>query len=405
MSVLVEPSLPPAIAGPAVWEGLPAVQQPHWRYHADYLRTREALALAPPLVGVPELAALRDELAAVARGDAMVLQAGDCAENITECTPSHTAEKLSVLHRLADRLTAWSGHPTVRVGRMAGQFAKPRSEPVERHGDQDLPVFRGHMVNSEEPTLAGREHDPSRMLWAHEMSGVVLSVMHTDRRHRASYGMSTGGSGPWASHEALVIDYEGSSVRAHGDGLSFLSSTHLPWVGERTRQPYSAHVRLLSATYNPAGCKVGPTTSVTELLQLCELLDPGREPGRLVLMVRMGIAKIEQALPPLVDAVHRAGHPAIWLSDPMHGNTVRTADGLKTRRLSDLAAEAAACRAILERHGEHAAGLHLEVAADDVTECLGGPVRTEEMVGHRYTTLCDPRLNPEQAVELLEAWT
>ncbi|HEV7453420.1 MAG TPA: 3-deoxy-7-phosphoheptulonate synthase [Pseudonocardiaceae bacterium] len=405
MSLLQESALPASVAGPAAWEGLPAAQQPHWRYHPDYLRTREELALAPPLVSMAELDALQRALATVAAGDACLLQAGDCAESLAECTPAAIEAKLAVLHSLADTLTMGTGRLVVRIGRMGGQFAKPRSQAVEWHRDQELPAFRGHMVNSELPTVTARQHDPGRMLCAYRASAQVHRALAEDRRQRVATGSLPGESGAWSSHEALVIDYEGSVIRIDpATGCSFLGSTHLPWVGERTRQPQSVHVRLLSSVRNPVGCKLGPATGAADVARLCELLDPDRVPGRLVLIVRMGASRIREALPPLVAAVRQAGHPVTWVSDPMHGNTVRSTSGLKTRHLPDMIAEAVTFRSILERAGEHPAGLHLEVAASEVTECVGGPVR-EEMLPHRYTTLCDPRLNSEQAHELIRAWT
>jgi 3-deoxy-7-phosphoheptulonate synthase len=235
------------------------------------------------------------------------------------------------------------------------------------------------------------------MLCAYQASAQVLDALAEDRRRRAP-------GGPWSSHEALVIDYEGSAIRTDPEtGSSFLGSTHLPWVGERTRQPGSAHVRLLSSVRNPVGCKLGTTIRAADVVRLCALLDPDRTPGRLVFIVRMGAAHIRAALPPIVSAVRSAGHPVTWVSDPMHGNTTTSALGLKTRHLPDIVAEAVAFRSILQRLGEHPAGLHLEVAVSEVTECVGGAVR-EEMLTHRYTTLCDPRLNPEQAHELIRAW-
>jgi 3-deoxy-7-phosphoheptulonate synthase len=401
MSLVQEHALPPAVAGPAAWEGLPAAQQPHWRYHPDYLRTREQLALAPPLVSMSELDILQRALATVANGEAYLLQAGDCAESLAECTPADISAKLTVLHSLADTFASISNQPVVRIGRIGGQFAKPRSKPVELHRERELPAFRGHMVNSELPTPTAREHDPGRMLCAYRASAQVHRALAADRGQRTATGPVPGGDGAWSSHEALVIDYEGSAIRTDPtSGGSFLGSTHLPWVGERTRQPQSAHVRLLSSVRNPVGCKLGPTTQVADVLRLCELLDPNRLPGRLVLIARMGAAHIREALPPVVAAVRQAGHPVTWVSDPMHGNTVRSGVGLKTRHLPDIISEAVAFRSILEYLGEHPAGLHLEVAAAEVTECVGGPVR-EEMLLHHYTTLCDPRLNPEQAHELL----
>jgi 3-deoxy-7-phosphoheptulonate synthase len=401
MSLVQMRALPPSVAGPAAWEGLPAAQQPHWRYHPHYLSTREQLALAPPLVSMPELDILQRALATVANGDAYLLQAGDCAESLAECTPADIAAKLTLLHSLADMFASISHQPVVRVGRMGGQFAKPRSRPVELHRERELPAFRGHMVNSELPTLTAREHDPGRMLCAYWASAQVHRALAADRKQRAAIGSLPGGGGAWSSHEALVIDYEGSLIRTDPtSGGSFLGSTHLPWVGERTRQPQSAHVRLLSSVRNPVGCKLGPTAQVAEVLRLCELLNPDRLPGRLVLIVRLGAAHICEALPRVVAAVRQAGHPVTWVSDPMHGNTVRSGVGLKTRYLQDIISEAIAFRSILEHLNEHPGGLHLEVAVAEVTECVGGSVR-EEMLPHRYTTLCDPRLNPEQAHELL----
>ncbi len=403
MSVVQERVLPPSIAGPAGWEGLPAAQQPHWRCHPDYLRTREQLALAPPLVTMPELDTLAAELATVATGNGYLLQAGACAESLSECTPADIAAKLDVLHTLGDILAENRAGPVLRIGRMGGQFAKPRSQAVERHEEQELPAFRGHMINSELPTITAREHDPGRMLCAYQASAQVHRALRTNRSERAAT-QTPGGSGGWSSHEALVIDYESSAIRTDpATGASYLSSTHLPWVGERTRQPQSAHVRLLSSVRNPVGCKLGPTVTAEQVLQLCALLDPDRVPGRLTFIVRMGAQRIWDALLPIVEAVSRAGHPVVWVSDPMHGNTVRSSLGLKTRRVPDMIAEAVAFRSILECLGEHPAGLHLEVAASEVTECIGGVVR-EEMLPQRYTTRGDPLLNPEQAAELLRAW-
>lgn len=403
MSVIQERVPSPAVVGPPVWEELPAAQQPHWRGHPDYLRTREQLALAPPLVTMTELDTLAGELAAVAAGNGYLLQAGDCAESLSECSPADIAAKLDVLHALGDILAANRAGPVLRIGRIGGQFAKPRSQAMECYQDQELPAFRGHMVNSELPTITARAHDPGRMLCAYRASAQVHRALRTNRDERAVI-QDSGGSGGWSSHEALVIDYESSAIRTDpATGASYLSSTHLPWVGERTRQPQSAHVQLLSSVRNPVGCKLGPTVRVEQVLELCALLDPDRVPGRLVLIVRMGAQWIRYALPPVVEAVRRAGHPVVWVSDPMHGNTVRSDLGLKTRQVSDVTAEALAFRSILERLGEHPAGLHLEVAVSAVTECVGGAVR-EEMLPQRYTTLCDPRLNPKQASELLQAW-
>lgn len=382
--------------------GPTAAQQPHWASHASYLDSCEAVASSPALVTTEEIDELRSALAAVAAGRALLLQAGDCAESFRETTEPHTRAKLAVLHRLADQLAAATGQAVVRVGRLGGQFAKPRSAPVENVREISLPAFRGHMVNSEEPTPQARSHDPRRMVTAYLASAAVLAQVRADRAERAAGGPGAVPDGPWSSHDALILDYETNLVRPAPDG-PFLASTHLPWIGDRTRHPDSAHVRLLSGVANPVACKVGPATSIEDLCRLCDRLDPGRVPGRLTLIVRMGRTVIADLLPGMLAAVWSRGHPVIWLTDPMHGNTIRVG-GLKTRRLEDIVAEATEFRRILERHGAHPGGLHIEVAADHVTECIGGTVRGPGDLSGRYTTLCDPRLSPEQAAELVADW-
>lgn len=388
----------------AEWLNLPAAQQPEWRHHRAYQRSQLAMRAAAPLVTGGELDELRRCLARVAVGEAQVMQVGDCAESFFECTHAHTHAKLETLNLLGDRFQRHTGRPVVRIGRIGGQFAKPRSQPTERHGDLELPSFRGHLVNSEVPTRAARHADPRRMLWAYQASARVLAWVNAHREVRAELTGASVASGPWSSHEALIVDYEAGLTRTDTEtGERLLTSTHFPWIGERTRQPDSAHVRLLAAVTNPVGCKVGPTASIAEVLELCTLLDPERTPGRLVLIARMGHNRVAEALPDLVDAVHRAGHPVVWLCDPMHGNTVRAPGGTKTRYLSDVIAEARQFQRVLERQGRHPGGLHLEVAADDVTECIGGAIDSPALLATRYTSLCDPRLNPEQAIELVDA--
>nr|BFE38202.1 3-deoxy-7-phosphoheptulonate synthase [Actinomadura rugatobispora] len=384
-------------AGAAPWDGLPAEQQPSWHDHPGLGPARARLAALPPLVTAAELGTLRESLARVAAGGALLLQAGDCAESLDETTRDHTLAKASVLARLADGLDGAAGLPVVRMGRMGGQFAKPRSNASERVGDRELPVFRGHMVNGPEEDAAARRHDPARMLRAYDASARVLTALAGLR--------GDGGAGPWTAHEALVLDYEGPLVRTEAvSGLRLLGSTHMPWIGERTRQPGGAHVRLLSAVANPVACKIGPRARPDEVLRVCAALDPDRRPGRLTLIARMGAGRIAGALPPLLDAVRRAGHPVVWLSDPMHGNTRLTASGHKTRHLEEIVEEALLFRTILERRGLHPGGLHLEVSAVPVTECVGGSVAGEKDVPERYLTFCDPRLNTEQALHLIDAW-
>lgn len=384
------------------WEGMPAAQQPDWRDHDAYDEACRGLLSAPPLASATEIKQLRWTLSRLTAADALVLQLGDCAESFYECAPRHISEKLRIIDKLGERFSELTGRRVVRIGRMGGQFAKPRSQPTETHGSLVIPSFMGHMINSEIATAPARRADPRRMLWAYDASGRVQRAM---REYRQGSGGLITGEGPWSSHEALVIDYESRLIRCDPDTDDlYLSSTHLPWVGERTRGPAEAHVALLSSVINPVGCKIGPTASPDAILRVCEALDPRREPGRLVLIPRMGRDRIQEVLPPIVRGVANAGHPVIWLSDPMHGNTVTSRIGLKTRHLDDVITEALRCRDILEENRQRAAGLHLEVAADDVTECVGGSVRSDDELQRHYTSLCDPRLNVSQATELIEAW-
>ncbi|MGW4825874.1 3-deoxy-7-phosphoheptulonate synthase [Streptomyces sp. NPDC004227] len=384
------------------WENMPAAQQPDWRDHEDYQEACQRLASAPPLVTAAEIRRLRWSLSSLTTTNALLLQLGDCAESFYECTPRHVSEKLHVIDRLGDRLSELTGQNVIRVGRMGGQFAKPRSQATEGHGALSIPSFRGHMINSEIAAPETRKASPRRMVWAYQAGREVHRAM---RAHRQGNGRIRTMEGPWSSHEALVIDYESRLIRRGPDTDDlFLASTHLPWIGERTRRPADAHVALLSSVVNPVGCKIGPTANPDDILRACEALDPRREPGRLVLIPRMGRDQIQEALPPIVRRVANAGHPVIWLSDPMHGNTVKSRLGLKTRHLTDVIIEALRFRDILEASRQHAAGLHLEVAADDVTECVGGSVENEDELQRHYTSLCDPRLNVDQATELIEAW-
>ncbi|MGW9075785.1 3-deoxy-7-phosphoheptulonate synthase [Streptomyces kronopolitis] len=382
----------------------PARQQPEWADPFQAERVRTILADRPPLVRAEDVRELGDRLAEVARGEAHVLQAGDCAENPDECTANHVSRKSALLHLLGDTLQAATGKPVIRVGRIAGQFAKPRSQQVEPVDGVDLPVYRGHMVNAPTRDLAGRRHDPLRMLMAYQAAHDVME--HLGRRGPAGAPHHPGPGTPtrtWTSHEALVLDYEFPLVRDLGDGQRLLGSTHWPWVGKRTNQLDSAHIDLISEVLNPVAVKVGPATTPADLTALCARLDPQRRPGRLTLIARMGADAASSALAPLVRTVRRAGHPVIWLCDPMHGNTVTAPDGHKTRLLPTMAEEVQAfCRAVTFAGGI-AGGLHLEATPDDVTECAPD-FRALDSPTVRRTTLCDPRLNPEQAVSLVSLW-
>ncbi|MET9556546.1 3-deoxy-7-phosphoheptulonate synthase [Streptomyces sp. NPDC006645] len=376
----------------------PAAQQPSWEGAAELAMAREQLARRPPLVTPGQIRDLRTQLASVADDGARVVQAGDCAEDPAESTRAHVVRKAALLDLLAGTLSLATHRPVIRVGRMAGQYGKPRSSPVEYVDGVELPVFRGHLVNGPEPDPLSRRADPRRLLTAFRAAGSVMGHL----------GWLPGAPGPrvgapvWTSHEALVLDYEIPQVRRDVDGRHYLSSTHWPWVGKRTAQPDGAHIDLLSAVANPVSVKIGPDLTADELLTLCRRLDPRREPGRLTLIARMGADLALDRLPPLVTAVRSAGHPAIWLCDPMHGNTVPGPGGRKTRYLSHLTQELTDFQKALASAGGVAGGVHLEATPDDVAECLNDTSRGE-VVGH-YTSLCDPRLNARQAVEVLAAW-
>lgn len=352
----------------------------------------------PGLVGQAEVVALRERLAAAAAGEAFVLQAGDCAESVTD-PPARALGKVAVLDAIAGALGAALARPVVRVGRIAGQYAKPRPASAERGEAPSLPSFRGHIINGERGTRGARQHDPARMLIAYRHASGVMDAMRGAGRVGVDVAAPV-----WTSHEALVLDYETALTRPLPDTDQWLlATTHLPWIGNRTNQPDGAHVGLLANVINPVACKVGGDVTAARLVAICDRLDPEREPGRLTLISRMGAGAIDEALPPLALAVRRAGHRAGWVCDPMHANTLTTGAGVRTRRLDDIVGEVDGFLRAAALAGIQPAGLHLELADDDVTECLGGSVGGSVAgLSRAYTTLCDPRLNPSQAYELVE---
>ncbi|WP_432994848.1 3-deoxy-7-phosphoheptulonate synthase [Dactylosporangium sp. CA-233914] len=369
---------------------LPAAQQPDWGDPAGLAAATGELSHLPPLVRAADVLALRRRLALVAAGEATVVQAGDCAEDPDECGYGDVVRKAGLIDMLAGALQQATRKPVVRAGRLAGQLAKPRTRPTEVVGGRELPVYRGHLVNAPEPDPHRRRPDPARLVAGYHTSREVLA--HLARA--APY--------IWASHEALLLDYEVPQLRRTASGRRLLASTHWPWIGERTRRLDGAHVALLAGVLNPVACKVGPSMSPEDLVALCARLDPDREPGRLTLIARLGAAFVDR-VPQLVAAVHAAGHPVIWLVDPMHGNTVTTAQGLKTRYLETVIEEVRAFQCAVRGGGGVAGGLHLETTPDDVTECAADASHAER-VGDKYTTLCDPRLNPSQAMAVIAAW-
>ncbi|SDH32747.1 3-deoxy-D-arabinoheptulosonate-7-phosphate synthase [Lentzea fradiae] len=378
-------------------ESLPARQQPRWCDEHRLAEVRTRLSIAEPIIdheSVRELSAL---LARAVHGEFSVLQAGDCAEDPAECGADDIRPKVELLDLLGDIMRTGAGTPVLKVGRIAGQYAKPRSAETEMCDGVELPVYRGSIVNSPVPTAAARRADPERVLLGHVAARRAVGVI--DDLGRGA------GAAPeqrvWTSHEALLLDYEVPQVRRTATGEVYLTGTHWPWIGERTRQLDGAHVRLLSLVDNPVGCKIGPTTSVDEVLGLCSALDPHRTPGRLTLIPRFGAAHID-GLAPLVRAVVRAGHPVLWLCDPMHGNTVVGDHGLKTRRLDDVMTEINRFVSVVAGNGGVPAGLHLEASPADVSECEGAGAVVRR--GEHYRTLCDPRLNTTQAVAAVAHW-
>lgn len=382
-----------------------APQQPEWSNHPDLLETLDALHTAPSLVEADEIEELRSGMVEVQAGRQQILQLGDCAETLESAGGGRTQAKLDLLEELAATMERAVSRPVLRIGRLGGQFAKPRSKSFERCGSHDLPVFRGEMVNRPEPTSSARVHDPRRMLLAFDASARVLEQVRFARRSAEGCGLysgSAGGRGPWTSHEALVLDYEYPQVRTVGR-RTYLSSTHFPWVGERTRSPYGAHVDLLSGVANPVACKIGPSADPRDVVELCQRINPEREAGRLTLIARMGRESISDVLPRIIEAVAAAGHAPVWVCDPMHGNTIVRQER-KTRLVEDIVAEVSSFRDVLKASGLPAGGLHLEVANSAVTECIGHGVADADLA-RRYTSQCDPRLNPAQAYRVLKAWS
>lgn len=375
------------------WRSFPAAQQPQWHDPELAAAAVQALLVMPNLASPDEIDELSGELARTARGEQWVVQAGDCAEDPAHHAALQLDPKLALLAAMAEAMSERSGQPVLRVGRLAGQFAKPRSQADEVIGELRLPAFRGLLINGAEPELTARRHDAARLLAGYRAAAGIMDFLRSRTPRN------------WTSHDALVLDYELPLARRQPDGRLMLTSTHWPWIGERTRQLDGTHVRLLASISNPVACKVGPGISQADLLALCARLDPLRQPGRLTLIARQGADLTAERLPGLVEAVRAAGHPVIWLCDPMHGNTVRAPSGYKSRVLSTVCREIAEFRAAVRVGGGVAGGLHLEVSADEVNECVWSVEELTGLDGSRYGSLCDPRLNKEQAMAAVRTWT
>ena len=426
------------------WRTLPAAQQPRWPDRAEVERVAVELTALPGLVVPDECDALRERLATVARGEAFLLQGGDCAETFAGNTADRIRDKLKTLLQMAIVLTYAGGVPVVKVGRIAGQYAKPRSVDIEAR--TGLPSYRGDAVNDLAPGVEARTPDPRRMLRAHAASAMTLNILRANTRggfadlrrvhawnnefvrqspageryeqlardiDRALRFMRACGMDPdrlestrgvefFASHEALLLDYERALTRwDEARGAAYDLSAHMVWVGERTRALDGAHLDFVSRIANPVGVKLGPTTRPEDVLAIVTRLNPDRVPGRVTLITRMGAHRIREVLPPIVRTVSASRPEVVWVCDPMHGNTIESASGYKTRRFDDVIDEV---RGFLEVHhdlGTHPGGIHVELTGDHVTECLGGADEIAEAdLGDRYETACDPRLNTRQALEL-----
>ncbi|MBB1508879.1 MULTISPECIES: class II 3-deoxy-7-phosphoheptulonate synthase [unclassified Tessaracoccus] len=422
---------------------LPYVQQPSYPDPAALDRTIDALEKLPPLVFAGECDDLRLKMADVADGRAFLLQGGDCAETFSGVTAQAIKSKLLVQLSMAVVMTYAAQVPVVKVGRIAGQYAKPRSNGVETRGDLSLPSYRGDAINGFDFTQESREHDPQRLLRVYNASAATLNLVRAfvkggfadlrgvhswnaefvrDSQVEAEYeelaseidralafmvacgvkddSLSTVDF--YASHEALLLEYERALTRVDSRSQELYGcSGHMLWIGERTRQLDGAHVELFSRVQNPLGVKLGPSTSVADALALADKLDPHHVPGRLTFITRMGAKKVRDVLPAVIEAVEASGRKVAWVCDPMHGNTFEAKNGYKTRSFADVADEVNGFFDVHEQLGTWPGGLHVEMTGDDVTECVGGVYNLDENdLANRYETVCDPRLNRNQSLEL-----
>ena len=381
---------PPTQWSPADWRTRPARQLPAYE-DEDALRSVEArLADAAPVVEVDEIATLRRSLARVASGNGFLLQGGDCAENFDDAVAQRVARLAALFDRMAVAIEKDTGREVVRLARIAGQFAKPRSAPTETRGSVTLPAYRGDIVNAQGFSSAARRHDPGRMVQAHVQSVGTAATLRAARHGEAPV---------FTSHEALLLHYEEALTRQSDDGRWWARSGHLLWLGDRTRDLQGAHVAYLSGIANPVGIKCGPTMEPDELSALAERLDPEDVPGKLVMIVRLGAQAVEEKLGPLLRA--GSGRNLVWIVDPMHGNTV-VEGGRKVRHYDAILSETAAFMRIARDEGVVPGGIHLEMSPDAVTECIGGGGPGDAAALDRaYRTACDPRLNGAQAERLV----
>ena len=422
---------------------LPQVQQPHYDDTAEIARVVTELSSLPPLVFAGECDELRERIAQAAAGKAFILQGGDCAETFDGVQANPIKAKLRVLLAMSVVLTYAAQVPVVKIGRLAGQYAKPRSKNTETRGELTLPAYRGDAVNGFAFNAESRRHDPQRLLSMYNASAATLNLVRAfvkggfadlrqlhawnasfvkdshvednyeriaDEIQRALGFMTACGVDAdtmrtvdfYASHEALLLDYEYAMTRIDSrSSRPYDTSGHMVWIGERTRQPDGAQVELLSHVHNPLGIKLGPTATAAEALTIADRLDPGRVPGRITFITRMGADKVRDRLPALVEGVVASGREVAWVCDPMHGNTFETPKGYKTREYAAVVEELNGFFDVHEQLGTWPGGVHMELTGDDVTECLGGAFQLSEAdLAERYETTCDPRLNRNQSLEM-----
>ena len=433
---------PAVLAGLDNYKNLPAVQQPTWPDQAALDEVKSQLAVLPPLVFAGEVDILRARLAQAASGQAFLLQGGDCAETFADATADRIRNRVKTILQMALVLTYGASMPIIKMGRMAGQFAKPRSSDTETRDGQTLAAYRGDIINGYDFTEQSRTPDPKRILQAYHTSASTLNLIRAftqggfadlrsvhewnkgfadnpaNKRYtelaseidRAIAFMSACGADFeqlrttefYTSHEGLLFDYERPMTRIDSrSGTPYITSGHFIWIGERTRQLDHAHVDYLSRVRNPIGVKLGPTTQVADVIELIEKLDPNREPGRLTFITRMGASKIREELPKLVEAVRDSDANPLWITDPMHGNGMTTKNGYKSRRFDDVMDEVRGFFEVHHAAGTFPGGIHIELTGDDVAECLGGSEMIDEAsLEERYESLCDPRLNHMQSLEL-----
>jgi 3-deoxy-7-phosphoheptulonate synthase len=423
--------------------GLVAAQQPNWPDKSALENAVETLKKLPPLVFAGECDVLKEKIAKAQEGNAFWLQGGDCAETFAAATADSIRNRIKTILQMAAVLQYFASLPVIKVGRMAGQFAKPRSKDTETRGEVTLPAYRGDAVNDIEFTESARKPDPSRLVQVYNTSSATLNLVRAftqggfadirqvhewnkgfanDPRYGARYEqmaaeigraldfMSSAGVDPesfksvdfYSSHEALILEYEKALTRIDSrTGNPYDVSGHFIWIGERTRQLDGAHMDFAEKIHNPIGIKLGPKTTPEDALDLAKRLNPSDEPGRLTFITRMGAKEVREKLPPIVEAVKKSGIKVLWVCDPMHGNTYEAPNGYKTRNFEDVLDEVRGFFEVHKKLGTHPGGIHIELTGDDVTECVGGGEKISEAdLAMRYETACDPRLNHTQSLEL-----